>query len=1050
MNTHILCRQIFHSSRLLGREARLCNEQPGLERHLPNAEAALKASGDIVGNEHLRDAMEQYRAVMDLHFREEMSNPVDRANFFALLLRGMMRNVPAALSGRPNYRDATNRAAIWVADPFQLHGQRLLSDPARDAFFDTQNMWATRPGHRMRLDVIRRNINEYIQRRDRLNNVILRPRNIAIPTGMSIDNPGALVALTRNEHFELLCVMITRSTELEDRLTLAASAGVPQLREFLAQLDGPMRVQINMANVIRADVTFQNMGPTEALTRFGIVLGPYLRQQYLQERTRPGSNGGPDASLWEERPMLAHSFLMRTRFPDLTGNNHFLEALRFHFDPRSDRNPTLMHGMSRGDVQSILSLITQSLMVSDQFLAKSIQQRTELRSRVNVGQQIEKTGAEVWNYVRNFQDHPVGAAVVGLTGFLAAKWLYNQIFNNEHWNITNYLGYGAIGGLAVGLFQQHRTGTAWWTDLTTAVDRMRDAELRLDPRDRTVSGYWARECNLPDARHRFCLSVLEEQPIVAVMNWYRQKAVNPAAPRPLPFNLGQYRNLFGQLPPLEIERLFYESLRAFFEHRGRAVSSGGWRLNADAGSEKRQAELQAATKAYTSAQAAFEKAEKPAGAVVPVQIRRDRDDALARLDIARAQNPVAVGPGDVAPDYAAIGEDYIRRMFVERRYFRYLASRMVEPHAAGTGADALLDSLDDADVRRRLQLQMGVEMFQRLMVYRYIYRQEAATMPTNNWQMYYVFALQMDEGAALRMGAPAGTFSQLNGLGQRVSDWFSSFRIPGSLVESNAPEDPVRPVTEESVKKRIADEGAAKTAAAETLTKRRGELDIANKALIEADAAVKAGGPADAKLRTAATAARNRVELLQAQTRVSAVDVSMRGFGEEAAAAQSRMLPLRRTLNETTAKVEAELAALRVGSPLDAINKLRTSEEEARKALFAEQRTLHIAETAVLARAAELAHANANEALVQARHSRDAARLAHTEAAARGVPAPAADELAKLLQARDSEQAAFVKAEEAVKKALTERDMRFRQANGARIPSGGGPPAPGTLFAPLP
>ncbi len=568
---HIQFRPSFHSRTHSEAEARLCRHNP--EQNLPDAEQSLKAGADMLANTHLQSVLVAHmRVINSSTFADETLTPADRANFFAFLTRDMLSGgVP--LPGRPDYRGIA-RDRIRAADPFSIGPTMDENEVKR--LNEIQESWTKNTEQAIPAELIERNIRKFLEWRNTLNG-ILRERNIMIPNSESVDLPATQNNLTRNEYFELM-VLIKEGPIWTAQLRKISAGGIPAIRKFMAGTD--MRPTIERYNIVRTDVTLDQMGPTEVLSRFGIVLGHILRHEYQEQRQRL-PNGGPDAALWEERPMLAHRFLSSTQFSSLEGNRIFLDALQFYFDPSVPRDPSAVHrsGMREGDVRVILSQVVQSLLLSNAYAVNSAEQRAKLRNQLNVGQQIEKQAAQIGNYIMDLQNHPVGSVAVGLVAFLALRKAYRWIFKEDHYMITNLLGYGAIGGLAVGLYQQNRSGTAWWNDLARTIDRQRGEELLRNPNQRTVSSYWARECNLTDPRQMYCLSIMEEQPITQVLDWYRQKAVNPGANVPMPFQLGRFRNLFGESQPLEVQQLFFTTLKALFINRGQAARRGGWHLD---------------------------------------------------------------------------------------------------------------------------------------------------------------------------------------------------------------------------------------------------------------------------------------------------------------------------------------------------------------------------------------------------------------------------------------------------------------------------------------
>lgn len=368
-----------------------------------DAQTTLRAGREISGNPHIRDLLDAYRTVLDApEFRRETENPVDRANFFALLMAGMFRSVELPATARSWNYASLRREDINPVDPFQMAERRTAgeTDEDVDARVNPRQrgvraaaLKTWRAGTNVRIDpeILIDNVRQFLAWRTLLND-ILRARKIVVPGTASPSAPTTGTGLSRNEYFELLW-LISKGEQQQVNIATAAESGIAGLRGYIGNLEQDfvnLRRDLNHVNVLRDDISLDLAGPTELLTRFGIALGPYLRREYLELRRKMAA-GGPNAALWEERPMLAHAFLSRTAFPNQNGNLHFLEALRYHYDPMSPRDPALMHGMSRESVQAILSLVVQSFLVADEFLKKSFEQQSKLKSQVVTDEFLEKS-----------------------------------------------------------------------------------------------------------------------------------------------------------------------------------------------------------------------------------------------------------------------------------------------------------------------------------------------------------------------------------------------------------------------------------------------------------------------------------------------------------------------------------------------------------------------------------------------------------------------------------------------------------------------------------
>ncbi len=741
MNTHIShCRQLSLTS-YRASEHRLCRNIESPDR----AYEALEAGRQITGNPHLNEVLQSYTSIIQHEFnnpadRQNYLSPGVRTNFFALLLRGMLRTVtpatvvnmltgpfaiPASLlpqNGVQNYT-VNARTNINAIDPFALQAVPGGLDAQQTS--KLQKEWVDTSGTRIPFTVLRRNIQEYITWRNDLN-ALLRNNSVPFAQEETVDAPYSTATLSRNVHFELLALWSSGDARRKEITNIVSIAGTPaeriqRITKYIEGLNPQIRNELQIHNRIRTDITLNAMGNTEFLSRFGIIIGSFIRKRYLDQRMA-GGNNVPNAALWEAQPMLAHQFLSTTQFAELDTNRDFLQAIDFHFGPNSSgRAPTdrAPNNMQRRDVQVGISLIVQSLTESDVAMTNSTLNRVDLRNRVGIDRQIEEQAARIWEYIKEFRDHPIGSLLMGATAFIVIRSAWNLIFKRQNRNIWNYLAYGAAGTIAYSLYQEHQTGTSYLRQGINSVDSFVRSQFNLPPNQRAATHYWERELGLTDQRQKACLSILEEQPAGPVFDWYRQMTAARAngGNVPLPFALsGRLREIFGQLPDSQIQELFYTTLRKFFIHRGRAARSGGWQI----------------------------------------------------------ENQNTTGNQDELD--AAVGEDYLRQIFIERRFFRsvtaqLLRTQQLQYNGQILSVDTLLQQWTLPEFQTYLRSQLPPGLYSRVATCRYILVQEDREVSTSTWNMYYIFTLQMDEGAAARTTGTPNIFGTFAHGARNVEEW---------------------------------------------------------------------------------------------------------------------------------------------------------------------------------------------------------------------------------------------------------------------------------------
>ena len=422
-------------------------------------------------------------------------------------------------------------------------------------------------------------VDYYVNCRKQLDD-LLKLNNIFIPQEQTID-PGLTTTkgdttfqnLRRAEYFQLLVIVWENGI---DGLKGEQPLTTQKLREkFLGAPDENMQ----RATRMYAERSFEELGPTDTLERFGVNLGPQLRMQYFA--MRQGDKPIEPAEFWLSQPIHALSFL-ELRLPNSAGNKNFMDGLRAYAEPGSVDYPA---GMDEKDVKTILQLVAESCKEYELVATRSTVQREKFMvSRgMNLDSTIEKTGSDVWKFMLDFKKHPIASGVLWLGALAAAKIAWDTLTApRARW--ARWLFLGAMGGVGYGLYQQHKTGKAWWDTLKKSADDFMETDAQKKPEDQTFANYWTDRLNLRDgasnalagANHSEAVfATLQEQPVGLVLKWYEEARKTRAAtgklpPLPQEFN-GKQRRMFGEMEKGDRADLFYNTLDRFFEERGQYV-----------------------------------------------------------------------------------------------------------------------------------------------------------------------------------------------------------------------------------------------------------------------------------------------------------------------------------------------------------------------------------------------------------------------------------------------------------------------------------------------
>jgi len=170
-----------------------------------------------------------------------------------------------------------------------------------------------------------------------------------------------------------------------------------------------------------------------------------------------------------------------------------------------------------------------------------------------------------------------------------------RFLRSKHKHFTNILFLGAIGGAAIGLYQQHKGDPAWWESLWGKVQDWRKAEKVKTPQEQTIVNYWTtvvdteemrnaneKEVDVSSQQVQETFAGLGDQSIACVLDWYM--AVNAwkfrgqsgnAPPPTAKLNLAMLRRYpaLSKLDQRDMTLKVYEVIRRFFVDRGRKVQS---------------------------------------------------------------------------------------------------------------------------------------------------------------------------------------------------------------------------------------------------------------------------------------------------------------------------------------------------------------------------------------------------------------------------------------------------------------------------------------------
>ena len=578
---------------------------------VPQSQAAeqMQNSKDRKTNAALKRAFDIYEDPHVLDRHPILKNPVDRNYFYALLLSNSLkvdRNTPYK-DIKSEDIDPTLPAGITpdIADnegtglrletflPKERADQLGAGPEAKGAKYQElvgqakANWGVEQPlGQDLVVDVT---VDYYTYCRKELD-AYLKASHILIPDEQKLD-PGIGPSLTRDEYFKLLAFVWEKGVDGKEKRSVGIEAlrALPQpitsdtLRK---EIIGKPTDEMKHAGTMYAERSFEELGPAETLKQFGIVMGPRLQSQYVQMRS--GKDAIPTAQSWVEQPQSA-LFFLEGRMPKSEGNEQFMKALAAHVrDPEQKEFPTKdgQPPMEQADLRAILGLISQSCLEVEGVTQNSQIKRAKLVLGSKLDGSIEKGAGDLFKFMLDIRKHPIASGAL----WLGALVLFNEVrsmLGKGSPRILRWAFMGALGATGYGLYQQHKTGKAWWEDLAKSSKSFMEKDSQNDPGEQTFPNYWTSRLgledhwfsnNLPFAKKNHAEAVfatLQDQNVKTVLDWYefaRQERVKTGKTPALPdsFN-GKYRKMFGEMKATERAELFYAVLEQFFAERGQFV-----------------------------------------------------------------------------------------------------------------------------------------------------------------------------------------------------------------------------------------------------------------------------------------------------------------------------------------------------------------------------------------------------------------------------------------------------------------------------------------------
>lgn len=437
---------------------------------------------------------------------------------------------------------------------------------------------------------------------------ILRTNNIDIPGSQSPDAPGRRMS-TRD--YVGLLTLVWKGERAQVEKAAATAGTMEQKIKALTALNADAsatRVQQAYDRLV-----LEELGATETLRTLGITLGTQTTINYVERRrgTRPRIvPPGPaapntfvsapirkniaeqealrtmdSADTWRGSPASSIEFLVQN-LPNTPGNQRFLLSLKQRFGTDAQRKEAEADAKRQGittmteqDTRAALNIIVDALTGHERIVGQSNKQAEELRKNINVTQNINEFLGNMGEIVADYQNNPVLAAAVVAGGFLAMRQAF-RLFSGSGPRWMNWAMYAGLGGLAVGLYQERQTGSAWWNGLGDQINDWWRGDNALPPERRTMPNYWAREIQSDSETTRKCLSVLQDQDITTVCGFYTDmdswERSSPRGPQPALPSTFNVTGLFGTMDNKAVGVEIHKVLKAFFQNRGNALVQQGF------------------------------------------------------------------------------------------------------------------------------------------------------------------------------------------------------------------------------------------------------------------------------------------------------------------------------------------------------------------------------------------------------------------------------------------------------------------------------------------
>ena len=611
-------------NRLSQKENRLCQKHIGTgPESLGGARDSVDAHEKMSNNPHLKSAMDLYdNDIVRSEYPELTSHSPERPYLVTLLMEGMIED------GVPADYENLDKSNIDAFDPFnfvekysspekmgvflksflnddilsEIHGSgRSASDSALGgeylAIIGQQRLLSSRDNELDNKVFVQVNLEWYRHVQKKIDTAMTQ--HGVRPPGKEMEfigdrnrNPKMKLSLTSQEYLTLVKngVDDESNASFTDREDLLSAARTPS---------NPLNARTQK---VFTDLSVDKFGPTETLKRFGVEIGEATRRRYVDARMGVvrGTDGReapeghparpeiiPSAAEWRRSPEIAYQFLSEN-MPSARGDSNkvFLDSLKWHFVFNdADRAGGIVPDpvMSEEDVRAVLFLTSQSFLEYENLMTESSRQRVSLKEEVTFEQNAEGFVSNAWEYMKDIRSHPLGSGLMWISAIVVARNLFKGVFKGKMpmWKLL------PIAGAALGMYQQHTKGRAWWNAFTDKYDEVMASENLKNPEERTLPNYWLRELSdvegnpgqfddLTPEKERLSFALMGKVGVGETLDWYDQWRVwrnNPnGTPPQIPVDYYDHLNtLGGNVTDEQVGEYFFMSLQKFFIHRGRDV-----------------------------------------------------------------------------------------------------------------------------------------------------------------------------------------------------------------------------------------------------------------------------------------------------------------------------------------------------------------------------------------------------------------------------------------------------------------------------------------------